>query len=178
MCHPVGKPDFTIVAEDLHYDEDAPTTISWSAVIGTVELKRRRWEAKWGRLQFVETAWQVLHCQQARSAVYGLVVAGTHVQFLRMTQDGEVTHTPLKPILYKRTTKQPPMGFKQLVAFMGMGLEVLGGMGSSEPESSSSSEGWAEEEDLDEEEAENENEEGEDSQSDIDEEQELRRFLE
>jgi len=178
MCQPACKPDFTITSKDFAYNEASPGNIPWSAVVGPIELKWKMWEAKWGRLQVVETAWQVLHCQTGRHAVYGMVVAGTQVQFLQMTKDGELTHTPLEPILHKRTTKEPPMGFKQLVAFMGMGLEVLGGMDSSEPESSSSSEGWAEEEDLDEEEAENEEEGDEDSQSDVDEEQEFRQFLE
>ena len=82
MCRPVSRPDFTIIAEDFAYDEASPGNIPWLAVVGSIELKRKRGKVKLGRLQFVETAWQVFRYQSERSAVHGMVVAGTHIQFL------------------------------------------------------------------------------------------------
>ncbi len=37
--YPVARPDFTITAEDLAYNEAFPSNIPWSVMVGTIELK-------------------------------------------------------------------------------------------------------------------------------------------
>ena len=159
--NPPSRPDFTIVLTG--FEPGRPPRVNtnnvpWSEAVSSGELKRTRGEMKWGRMQFIEFAWQVMQQQEGREFVIGFVIAGTDIEFLKLSKDGEVGHTAQKPLLAKKDTQRATEGFKQLAIFMGMSPEDLGAIDIQQGLDDSSWEDDSEEEEIEEAEEEEESE--------------------
>jgi len=115
MRDPPCRPDLTMTKVQYGYTEDS--NIPWTEVVCAGECKRLRSELPEAQMQFTEWAWETLQQQPDRTCVFGLMLTGINISFIRMQRNGDISCSQPVPYLV-RNVADPPEGFRQLVNFL------------------------------------------------------------